>query len=804
MIYNSSTDKLAPSLASRDRDRWRGVRPKHERRLVWVEVLDAEKAVRKRWKKLIRANPAEIEKLCANATSDRRELYRAFFELEEKYRSLNNTPEQDAIHEAAAQGMALMTDQDGSYNPVDEYGNPLPPFIPPTTPGPSTMDESPRPSHGEAELSQELSLNPLPVDESPRTSHGEAELSQQNELSPSPNRCSSDQLQEEAAVNSQVDYSDPKSRKLSKRLRGETPEPASPLFQQRLNSMNENGPQESEGEKQQADKYTNFGYWRFANKPTGAKLWPYEDALFALQKEFESCGLQFDGEDPSSNQPLAELYTDVKDTLFDFYMPKDPFTHERSARDLTKTRAEAGFIRSVKNSAKEAAIAYVNGRHGASRGSQKHWRSLVPSHHLVLAVRFTDPFGALNSTISGCLGTIGMGHLISIVQPSGNASGMPAGLSNESTGIAIAAANTAADALTKVETMNEALEITAQDLRTEIDDGGAKVDALEEMIVRHHALLEQCGETLNLATDANTATNSNLSTVADRITKLERGSETPILSKDEAEKFFTATTSNLNMVVDRMTKLEAERNTPVLSKDEVEKLFTMTNSNLKMVVARMTKLEGERNSPVLSKDVVDKFFTATTSTLSMVVDRITKLEGERQTPVLSNDKVDLRVVLDRITKLEKGNKEQVLPKNEADKSLTITNSNFKTLLKRIAKLERGSKTSFLSKEAVDKLFKDITPRIQSLVASAPAIPPTVGNPIRKPPKSPVRVSSPKVSNRFAAKNASKEKEAEQAKKRPASTEQPGEQPTAIRKKIKLRPELDKDLGNIFKKSTTKE
>ncbi|KAK7426319.1 hypothetical protein QQZ08_007220 [Neonectria magnoliae] len=103
------------------------------------------------------------------------------------------------------------------------------------------------------------------------------------------------------------------------------------------------------------------------------------------------------------------------------------------------------------------------------------------------AIRFTDPFGALNLTVAGCLGA-----LQAIVGSS--STGITAGPNDGSTGIAISAANTASNAVAKAEKTDKEFTLRIQELEAKLDERDKTIDTLQGQLERHSRILRKASE----------------------------------------------------------------------------------------------------------------------------------------------------------------------------------------------------------------------------------------------------------------------------------------------------------------------
>ncbi|KAK7416955.1 hypothetical protein QQX98_004866 [Neonectria punicea] len=162
------------------------------------------------------------------------------------------------------------------------------------------------------------------------------------------------------------------------------------------------------------------------------------------------------------------------------------------------------------------------------RGSRKHWRSLIPSHHLILAIRFTDPLGALNATVSGCLGTLDSGYMLDIGGPRSTA-----GSSHGSAGIAISAVNLAGNAVAKVEKMEEELALSIQERDAKLDELEVKLDERDETIATLQGQLERHSRFFRKVSE-------KLTESEERFKKLELESNAPVLTKAQVQSMITA------------------------------------------------------------------------------------------------------------------------------------------------------------------------------------------------------------------------------------------------------------------------
>ncbi|KPM34434.1 hypothetical protein AK830_g12134 [Neonectria ditissima] len=146
------------------------------------------------------------------------------------------------------------------------------------------------------------------------------------------------------------------------------------------------------------------------------KEWDYESAMNRLLLEFRLNGLKMcdAGVIADENQPLNELYTATARVLLDHFYPISPGTGKRKLRDDSKGKSEAIFIQQARNTTTRAATAYYNDGYVIDHGQRKHYLTMIPPHHVILAIRFVNPYGKVDDSIAGCLASLGKAHLMEV------------------------------------------------------------------------------------------------------------------------------------------------------------------------------------------------------------------------------------------------------------------------------------------------------------------------------------------------------------------------------------------------------
>ncbi|KAK7413453.1 hypothetical protein QQX98_007678 [Neonectria punicea] len=313
-------------------------------------------------------------------------------------------------------------------------------------------------------------------------------------------------------------------------------------------------------------KMVPFGCVRFAKKEDGSKKkWDYESAMKSLLHEFRWNGLKMcdEGIITEEKQPLSELYTATARVLLDHFYPESPETGRRKLRDDSKDTSEAVFIRQARDAIRNAAIAYYNDGYVTDDGQRKHYLTTIPPRHVILAIRFLNPYGAADDSIAGHLASIGKTHLMEVARRWTNPGMVTRDIQSITT--------TASNAQNPVTRLAMELGQRIDNLEdyfagNEHDNIAALSDDLNAKILNDNAAFGQIRETLAGIQVKSEQTNTYLDSTVTRVEALETAQEkSNQVRSDQINEIFNAIKPQIQAQIGALLSITTARETTPVS-----------------------------------------------------------------------------------------------------------------------------------------------------------------------------------------------------------------------------------------------
>ncbi|KAJ4211612.1 hypothetical protein NW757_014806 [Fusarium falciforme] len=264
-------------------------------------------------------------------------------------------------------------------------------------------------------------------------------------------------------------------------------------YQQRIDKLMNSRATDSNDEEDEFSQTGSYADFRIDGPAKGSgtkKVWTKQDAFQCLNVEFWLSHPKHQaGEEPSfdcpkadSSHPHYEWYLRLENLIHEYYDNGDPDDEDEPAgTKRERTKGESNLVRKTKNRVRDAVKAYLTGGYGYSRGSKKWYTEFLPDRADLMLVRFVDPYGAANGTISGHLQTMSRSWMAEIGgRPDTGTNGNQTRVDDNMSAVA---ANAAAKSITTSKEVDE-LKANVTNLRDQLVKKVRQMDGEQKQVVK--------------------------------------------------------------------------------------------------------------------------------------------------------------------------------------------------------------------------------------------------------------------------------------------------------------------------------